>query len=184
MLPEARKDKLLVQQVGDELVVYDQERHKAHRLNRTAAFVWRHCGSQRTAAEVAVLLESELNVPANEELVWWTLNRLDKAHLLQEHMTRPTEAASISRRQVVRRLGLVGGLAVLLPVVTSIVAPTPVMASSCPESGTGGIGATHECAFVSCSRAIYPICSLGNADCVARGYTRCAIVAGFLCDCV
>ncbi|MCS6860092.1 MAG: PqqD family protein [Abditibacteriales bacterium] len=130
MLPEARKDKLLVQDVGDELVVYDQERHRAHRLNRTAAFVWRHCDSQKTAAEVAALLESELNVPANEELVWWTLNRLDKARLLQEPLAQPAEAASISRRQVVRKLGLVGGLALLLPVVTSIVAPTPAMAAS------------------------------------------------------
>jgi hypothetical protein len=143
MLPKARKDKLLVQEVGDELVVYDQERHKAHRLNRTAAFVWRHSDSQKTAADVAALIESELNIPANEELVWWTLNRLDKAHLLQERVTRPTDAASISRRQVVRRLGLVGGLAALLPVVTSIVAPTPAMAASVCDQYMGQIQGRH-----------------------------------------
>ncbi len=35
MLPEARQEKPLVREVGEELVVYDQDRHRARRLNPT-----------------------------------------------------------------------------------------------------------------------------------------------------
>ena len=34
MQPRARTEQLLVRQVADELVVYDQERDRAHRLSR------------------------------------------------------------------------------------------------------------------------------------------------------
>lgn len=138
MLPKARQDKLLIQEVGDELVVYDQQRHHAHRLNRTAALVWRHCDGQMSVADITTLLQSELSLPAaNEEMVWLALDRLEKSHLLCERMTRPTNAAFISRRQAIGQLGLAGGLAFLLPVVMSIVAPTPAMAASpCSSSGS------------------------------------------------
>ena len=31
--PKARRDRLFVQDVGDEIVIYDQDKRKAHRLN-------------------------------------------------------------------------------------------------------------------------------------------------------
>ena len=45
MTPQSRKEQLLTQRVGDELVIYDERTHEAHRLNRTAA----ECGSRPTA---------------------------------------------------------------------------------------------------------------------------------------
>lgn len=140
MRPHARKDGLLVQEVGDELVIYDQERHRAHRLNQTAALVFRHCDGQTTVKELATLLQTELDVPADEEMVWLALDRLDKAHLLRERLTRPAGVAGVSRRQVVRRLAKTAALA-LLPVVTTLMAPTPAMAGTvvlgCCQIGTG-----------------------------------------------
>jgi hypothetical protein len=129
MRPQARQDQLLMREVGDELVVYDQERHRAHRLNRTAALVWRHCDGQTTVAELAELLHHEFNLPANEEVIWLALDRLEKAHLLQERLPRSTKAAGVSRRQVMRRLGRTAAVA-LLPVVATLVAPTPAMAQT------------------------------------------------------
>src|SRR2546423_15689116 len=41
--PRARDARLVIQELPDELLVYDLERHRAHSLNRTAALVWRHC---------------------------------------------------------------------------------------------------------------------------------------------
>jgi hypothetical protein len=125
-----RRDRLLIQEVGDELVVYDEQRHQAHSLNRTAALVWRHCDGHSSITELAALLESELGIQADEGLVWLALNRLEKAHLLREPLTRPRIGAGISRRQVVRKLGLVGTLTFLVPVVTTLIAPTPAMAQS------------------------------------------------------
>jgi hypothetical protein len=131
MTPRARQDGLLSETVENELVVYDIERHKAHRLNRTAALVWRHANGERSVADMAALLQQELGPVADEDLVWCTLDRLSAAHLMAEPGRRPVETARASRRQFVRKVGLVGTLTLLLPAVTSIVAPTPAEAQSC-----------------------------------------------------
>lgn len=134
MFPQAREEKLLVQEVGDELVVYDQKRHRAHRLNATAARIWRRCDGRTGVAELAATLE-EAGLPTKEDLVWLALDRLEKADLLREPVVRPEGAREISRRKVLQRLGL-AGLAFLLPAVTSITAPVPAMA----QYGGGGGG--------------------------------------------
>src|SRR5262245_18504542 len=41
--PRAKTSELVVKKVGEELLVYDLARHKAHSLNRVAAAVWRAC---------------------------------------------------------------------------------------------------------------------------------------------
>jgi hypothetical protein len=141
MVPKARRDNLLVQEFDDEVVVYDQERHCAHRLNRTAALVWRHSDGQRTIADLALILQQELDLVADENLVWLTLDRLDQAHLLQESLQRSPEQTRLSRRQVVRKASLVGVLSLLLPVITTLVTPSPATAQSSgllPDPGTGG----------------------------------------------
>ncbi len=145
MRPRQRKDGLLVQKVDDELVVYDQERDHAHSLNRTCALVWGHCNGQKTAADITSLLQKELNHPMDEDVVWLALDRLEKAHLLNEPIKRQTSETNISRRKVMMKLGV----AFLAPLVATIVAPTPAQAQSCiapdfclgrdPDLGCGGI---------------------------------------------
>ena len=141
MKPQVRKDGLVVKELPDEMLVYDLERHRAHCLNQTAALVWKHCDGQTNAKEIAALLQKELKAPPgklDERFVWLALDRLGKAHLLEERLGRPPEAARFARRELVRKLGLVGGLTVLLPLVTSIVAPTPAeAAATCVSSCTG-----------------------------------------------
>ena len=132
VLPEAGSDSLLVETLpGGEMLVYDLASHRAHSLNRTAALVWRWCDGNTTLAEMARRLRAELDAPVDEEVVRLALQRLDGARLLQERVTRPRDAERISRRAVARRLGMAAGLTVLLPVVTSIIAPTPAHAASC-----------------------------------------------------
>ena len=41
ILPAAREEGLIIQEMADEVLVYDRERYKAHCLNQTAALVWR-----------------------------------------------------------------------------------------------------------------------------------------------
>src|SRR5262249_23076057 len=103
MRPQARHDKLLVRQVGDELVVYDMKRHQAHRLNRTAALVWRHCDGRTTVPEIARMLQQHLKHSVDENLVWSSLFRLERARLLREYITGPQEVVGLSRRQALRK---------------------------------------------------------------------------------
>jgi hypothetical protein len=139
-LPQAQNRRLTMRDLDDELVVYDGERHQAHRLNRTAALVWQHCDGRTTLAEMATRLHQELDLPADESLVWLALDRLEKAHLLQGPLTRPETAGTVTRRHAIQRLARAGGLVVLLPVVTSIVAPKAAWAGSGSSCGTGSQG--------------------------------------------
>jgi hypothetical protein len=136
MVPKARQDQLLIEDVANELVVYDLERHRAHLLNRTAALVWRHCDGQKSVAELASLLQTELNPVADEDLVWLALDQLGAAQLLQEPMRRSPEQRRTSRRHVVRKVGMIGVLSLLLPAVSSLSAPARAEVVSC-NTGSG-----------------------------------------------
>jgi Coenzyme PQQ synthesis protein D (PqqD) len=126
----ARRQGLVVQELPDELLMYDLKRHKAHCLNRTAAFVWNHCDGRTTVDELARLMETEWHTPVSEDAVWLALDKLSKAELLEERIVLPAEKAGISRRSAVRRLGFGAMLAV--PVVMSLVSPPAAQAASVP----------------------------------------------------
>jgi hypothetical protein len=135
MGPVASNDGLLVRELAGELVVYDLERHEAHCLNRTAAFVFRQCDGRSSVAEIAGRVEAEFGAPADESLVWQAVEQLDAARLLRHVPGRPPERGGFSRRDVVRRVGL--GLAVVVPVVSSILVPTPAEAAvTCVDDST------------------------------------------------
>ena len=123
LMPRARQDELVVEQLPDETLVYDLKRHKAHCLNRTSALAWSRCDGRTTVAEVAALLEGELKIPADEAVVWMALDRLGRAHLLKEQVTLPADRTQYSRREVLRTLRRVAGISLLLPVIESIVSP-------------------------------------------------------------
>ncbi len=131
LMPCARQDELVVEELPDETLVYDLKRHKARCLNRTAALVWRHCDGRSSVADVAALLEEQLATPTDEAVVWMALDRLGRAHLLSEPVTLPADKAQYSRREVLRTLRRVAGISLLLPVIESIVAPRAAHAASC-----------------------------------------------------
>ena len=145
-VPEARKDGLVVQHLSDEVLIYDQRRHKGHCLNQTAALVWKHCDGKTSVSEMARLLEEELKTPVKEEVIWLALEQLGKTHLLSRRVT--LAQPGMTRRELIKRIGLAA--AVALPAVTSIVAPTAVQAATCKKSGQPcGTGA--ECCSGLCS---------------------------------
>jgi len=116
-------------------MVYDDERHRAHSLNQTAAFVWRHCDGQTAIPELARRLQRELDVPADEAMVWLALDRLEKEHLPQEQWVRPENPDHYSRRAMIHKLGKAGAVAALVPLITSIAAPRALAAQSRSASG-------------------------------------------------
>lgn len=149
IVPRARKEGLLVEELPHELLVYDLERHKAHCLNPTAALVWKHCDGRTTVQEMARLLAKILDASVDEDVVWCALNQLEKDHLLEEKIAWPVGVERISRRTLIRRVGMA---AVLLPLITTIVAPSAV------EAASGCV----DCAGVLCCP---PATCRGNAVC-------------------
>ena len=134
MNPKSRNDDIVVEEVFDELVIYDLKRDKVHSLNPTAAFVWRHCDGNRTPAELAMLLQQNYKVSQADALLWSTLDRLEKAKLLEEKTPPPKGQRVLTRREMLKTMGLT---VALLPVVKSIVAPTAAQAAT-PSDPCGG----------------------------------------------
>ncbi|MCH8145362.1 MAG: PqqD family protein [Gemmatimonadetes bacterium] len=163
LMPRARQDELVVEELPDETLVYDLKRHKAHCLNRTSALVWQHCDGRTTVAEVAALLERQLKIPADEAVVWMALDRLGRAHLLREQVTLPAERARYSRREVLRTLRRAAGISLLLPVIESIVAPRAAAQASCVTASVCLAAATPSCL------GGMPICSQPGQCCRAQG---------------
>lgn len=137
MIPSARQKGLHAAELDGELVIYDEEWQRAHCLNRTAELVWRHCDGQRTAADLATVLHQELGSPADENLVWLALDSLEKQHLLDGPVIRPAAVANASRRELLKRLGATAAAAVLVPAITSMIAPSALAQSAQCGAGTG-----------------------------------------------
>jgi hypothetical protein len=116
MMPRARTDRLVIQALPDETLVYDLRTHAAHCLNRSATLVRRHCDGRTPPGVLAQLAAADLLVPPDEAAA---------------------PASQTPRRALLHAGAIVAGL--LLPVACSIVAPTAaatLLANSC-KSGKG-----------------------------------------------
>jgi len=148
LIPEARRVGLVVQELSGEVLVYDRERNKAHCLNSTAARVWEYCDGKRSVAQIARAIEGEINAPVDEDVIWLGVEQLSKTHLLQEGAKLPEHKSGLSRREVMKRIGLAA--AVALPVVTSIMAPTAAQAANCITMG-GACTTSAQCCSGICN---------------------------------
>jgi hypothetical protein len=54
--PKAVEDGIVVEPMGDELIVFDARVQRAHSLNATARAVWRACDGEHTPAQLAGIL--------------------------------------------------------------------------------------------------------------------------------
>jgi len=130
MLPEARRTNLVCHDVGDEVLVYDQDQRRVHRLNRSAGLVWKRCDGQTPVSELAALLHRELDLPLDDELVMLALDRLEGAGLLKTSAIKSMDSKRVNRRQLSRRLALSGARWLLLPIVVTLSAPMIASAQS------------------------------------------------------
>ena len=145
--PLARKKNLVVKEAGGEVLIYDLDTDKAHCLNQMAALVWKYADGKTDTAAIAHHLTKELNSTVNENVVWYALSQLSKDNLLEVQITPPAMLSGMNRRDVIRALGVAAVVAV--PVVTSIVAPTPAQAATCIPTG-GGCTASSQCCSGLC----------------------------------
>ena len=150
IMPKAREDRLIIKELPDETLVYDLDTDQAHCLNSTAAMVWKNCDGQKPIMQITAALEKEAGESVDEALVWLALEKLEAFKLLDQTATPSKVADGISRRHLMRRLGVA---AVALPVIVSIIAPTPASAVSCPGKTSSGGGCTGNgtcCSNVCC----------------------------------
>ena len=147
-IPMARKNGLVIQEAGDEVLVYDLERNEAHCLNRTAAFVWRSCDGKNDVRAIAALLGKEFSQKVDEDLVWLAIDQLSSERLLDAQFK--LESNGISRRAVIRKIGLAA--AVALPVVAMLSFPGSALAVTCAASFCGSNNPSSGCSGQYCCK--------------------------------
>lgn len=123
--PTARQNGLVIQEMPDEVLVYDLDNNKAHCLNQSAAFVWKSCDGNNSVADIVRQFEKNAGGKVTEDFVWLAIDQLNENGLLDTNITPRFEGQS--RRQVLKTIGLASMVA--LPVIASLVAPKNAMAS-------------------------------------------------------
>lgn len=138
--PLARSNDLIVEELGDEVLIYDTQNERGHSLSPEAARVWRACNGKTTAERLSVQLGLD------RETVDQALEELTSCELLE---VRPTIVADGStRREVTIKMAKVGAAAAAAPLILSVAAPTPSMAASlnfCIQFSSGNCGGNTGC---------------------------------------
>jgi hypothetical protein len=135
--PRSRRERVVAQPFGDDLLLYDLDSNRAHCLNAPAAFVWNACDGTQNERDLSVALSERFGLPQDSRVLLSTLQALDDAGLMLTACTKVTVAArhkprAQSRRQALRAL-CAGAL--LVPSVLSITAPTAAQLLSCAGFG-------------------------------------------------
>lgn len=122
-LPKVRNQNIVIQEIGDEILIYDLEINKAYCLNETSAIVYQNCDGETDFTEI------KTNHNFSEELISFALEQLEKENLLEKDSGFISPFKGFSRREVIKKIGLSSMVA--LPVIASVIAPKAINAASC-----------------------------------------------------
>jgi hypothetical protein len=125
--PRARSDDLIVEELGDEFLVYDQKTDRGHCLSSTAARVWRRCDGHTRPEDLSAELDLDRNAVAH------ALSELEACELLErapELTVVPARGNGATRREVATKFVKAGAVAAAAPLIVSVAAPTPAQAQT------------------------------------------------------
>ena len=151
--PLARSEDLIVEELGDEVLVYDSNSDTAHCLSPDAARVWRHCDGGTSIESLTA------QVSLSAERVEDALHELERCELLK---ARPTLTGDgHTRRELGLKVAKVGAAAAAMPLIVSVAAPSPAMAATpafCAQFSSGNCGSNTGCSKeVGCCCCIPPL---------------------------
>ena len=147
--PKTRNENIVVQEMENEILIYDLKENKAFCLNETSALIYQLCDGKRTVEEISKSISKKLNQPISEELIWLALDNFKKDNLLEENERFEIDFKGLNRRQVIKKIGLASMIA--LPIVSSIVAPNAAMAQSSGLALNAACTSSPQCASGQCN---------------------------------
>lgn len=120
--PLVRTENIVQQEAGDDLLLYDLSTNKAYSLNKTSANIYQYCNGSNNIGQLGDLTGFD------RELIMLTLESFKKENLLNQPNEISNHFDAISRRRLIRRIGINSIAA--LPLITSIAAPKSTRAAS------------------------------------------------------
>jgi hypothetical protein len=162
ILPKARTENLVEQNLGTEILIYDLNIHKAFNLNETSSIVYKACDGKASFDEL------KRQYKFTDDFIFLALDELKKNNLLANNTSYQSPFSGTNRREVIKRVGLATMFA--LPLITGLIAPTAAQAAS----GTNG-----EPVFAN----LLETCSEPEHKCALFGYEFCAdtLTSGMRC---
>jgi DNA-binding transcriptional ArsR family regulator len=157
--PLARSDDLVVEELGDELLIYDNQDDRAHSLGSEAARVFRACDGETDVDAMSAGLDLD------PDTVSRALLELEESGLLDV-----VPGDGITRRMATKKMAKLGAAAASAPLIYSIVAPAPALAATqqfCLNLGCqNGCGGCHQAGCSCCGpgRANNKICTQDCSD--------------------
>ena len=167
--PKARYENIVVQDLKNETLVCDLKTNRVFCLNETAGEVWKLCNGKNDIAEIERILSRKLGGKVGQEIILLALDEFSKENLLAENFSTKAFYTDVSRREMIRKAGMVSMLA--LPLVSSVMMPTSAQAASGSLSAFGGPCTFNSdcqsglgCLSGTCLRLNAQFCSL-NSEC-------------------
>jgi hypothetical protein len=159
--PLARSEDLVVEELEDEVLIYDQRSDHAHCLGASATRVWRACDGRTTVEQLSAALDLDAAT------VIRALEELDETGLLDSEPT-----PGVTRREATVKMAKFGAAAASAPMIYSIIAPTPALATSeaaCFKLCPTGCGECQQagCCCTAPGGGSFKVCSADLASCQA-----------------
>jgi hypothetical protein len=172
--PLARSEGLIVEEIGDEVLVYDSNVDTAHCLSPDAARVWQRCDGRTPSDGLAA------QVGLSAERVESALSELERCELLEE-------PGGHTRRQMGLKVVKAGAAVAATPLIISVMAPTPAMATTflvCATRSSNNCGGNDGCSSVpGCCCCTPPVSGksgycTSSVDCPACGPGHPCCISG------
>ena len=184
--PCARSEDLIVEELGEELLIYDMKVDRGHCLSPVAARVWRRCDGRTHATAMS----AELGL--DTDAVGRALAELTACKLLQPTPVLSVVAVSgdgTTRRELATRFVKAGAVAAAAPLIVSVAAPTPAQAQTlgfCSQfNSDAGCGTCQQNGCCCCAQSTtfavklcVPNTPAGNAICCGQFGAGTAFDAG------
>lgn len=158
--PKTRSENIVVQELENEILIYDLMNDKAYCLNKTSAMIWQLCDGKNSVAEMSLNLSKKLSQPISEDLIWLALDNFKKDNLLEESQQLEIKFNGLNRRDVIKKIGFASMIA--LPIVSSVIAPSAAMAQSGLLANNAACTTNSQCQSGNC---------FGGTKCCVAGTT-------------
>jgi hypothetical protein len=116
-----RVEGVQIERAADEILALKEGSLEAHAINQSAATVYDLCDGNTSKSEMAAEIHRRTGLPADEEIVDLALSELVETGLVT--LDDSESRSAVSRRTLIRRLSLSSALALMLPLVETVVVP-------------------------------------------------------------
>ena len=127
-----RVEGVQIERMADEILALKEGSLEAHAINQSGAVVYDLCDGNTSKSEMAAAIHRHTGLPADEEIVDLALSELVETGLVM--LDDPESRSLGTRRALIRRLALSSTLALMLPVVETVVVPPADAAGLMPST--------------------------------------------------